>query len=133
MWITYGFGQQNTSELTGLTIGAFDGVHLGHQALIRWLVTESHNAGLQAVVLTFDPLPRQVLMHRSKVARQTGRALSVLEERLACIASLGVDGVIVLPFDRLLAATPALDFMTCLLYTSPSPRDRTRTRMPSSA
>jgi len=114
MWIAYGLSQQNTSELTGLTIGAFDGVHLGHQALIRWFVTESHRAGLQAVVLTFDPLPRQVLTHHSKVARQIGGVLSVLEERLACIASLEVDGVVVLSFDRALAATPALDFVTHL-------------------
>ncbi|MBN2002488.1 MAG: riboflavin biosynthesis protein RibF [Anaerolineae bacterium] len=90
---------------TGMTIGAFDGVHLGHQALIRWMVAEAHRQDLQAVVLTFDPLPRQILEGLE------GGLLSTCEERLALIASLDVDGVIVLHFDQDLARTPAEDFL----------------------
>lgn len=110
MWIKYNFDPLNTNPKTptGLTIGAFDGVHLGHQALIRWMTREAHAAGLQAIVLTFDPLPWQVLTSRM------GEALSTLDERLTFMEPLGVDGVIVLPFTQVLAATSALDFISRL-------------------
>ncbi len=107
MWVSENFNDLGAAAHTptGITIGAFDGVHLGHQALIRWMITEAHHQNLQAVVITFDPLPRQVL------DGLTGELLSTREERLAFIATLGVDGVVVLPFDHELALTPAEDFL----------------------
>jgi len=92
-----------------LTIGAFDGVHRGHKALIRWMVAGAREAGMEAVALTFDPLPRLVLGH------STNGALSTLEERLDYMAPLELDGVIVLPFDRQTAAISAEDFVTWLV------------------
>ncbi|MBN2392580.1 MAG: riboflavin biosynthesis protein RibF [Anaerolineae bacterium] len=94
---------------TGLTIGAFDGVHRGHRALIRWMVAGARQAGMQAVVLTFDPLPHLVLGHG------TNGALSTLEERLDYMRPLGLDGAVVLPFDRQTAVIPATDFVTWLV------------------
>lgn len=109
MWVQHGLEAVTSTTKTGLTIGAFDGVHLGHQTLIRCLVSAAHSGGLQAVVLTFDPLPRQVLGHGG------ADLLSTLEERLARLEPLGLDGVIVLPFDRVVAATPAADFVSLLV------------------
>ncbi len=107
MWVSKNFRDLDDAAHTptGITIGAFDGVHLGHQALIHWLVTEAHRQNLQAVVLTFDPLPRQVF------EGLTDGLLSTFEERLALFATLGVDGVVVLPFDHELAHTSATDFL----------------------
>ena len=92
-----------------LTIGAFDGVHLGHQALIRTMVKAASIQDLTPAVLTFHPLPRQVL--------QGGKLnlLSTLEERLALIAALEVDGAIILPFDRGLMTSTAEDFIAQLV------------------
>jgi riboflavin kinase/FMN adenylyltransferase len=108
MWASGGFEalRAAASAPVGLTIGAFDGVHVGHQAMLRWFVSEAHAAGLQAVVLTFDPLPRQVLS-----PPPTPPLLSSLAERQAQLALLGVDGVVTLRFDRATAALTAQDFM----------------------
>ena len=109
MWVRQDIESLKLAGPTGLTIGAFDGVHRGHQALIRWMGAGARQAGMQAVVLTFDPLPRLVL------GRSTNGALSTLEERLDYMRPLGLDGVVVLPFDRQAAAISATDFVTWLV------------------
>lgn len=109
MWVRRDVEALTLAGPTGLTIGAFDGVHIGHQALIRQMVAESHRAGMQAVVLTFDPLPRQVLGHNHH------GVLSTLEERLEFIETLGPDGIVVQPFDRTVALISATDYVTWLV------------------
>jgi riboflavin kinase/FMN adenylyltransferase len=98
----------------GLTIGAFDGVHLGHRALIRWMAREARRAGLYAVVLTFDPLPAQLLSDLGSQSGGESQVLSSPAERVRLIASLGVDAVIVAPFDEDVMAIPARTFVTRL-------------------
>ncbi len=92
-----------------LTVGAFDGVHLGHQALLRRLVEEAHGAGLQAVAVTFDPLPRRFLK------RGDSSLLTDIEERIALLTSLGLDGVAVITFDERIRAMSAEAFVRALL------------------
>ena len=102
-----------------LTIGNFDGVHLGHQALVRTLVADAREAGLPAAVLTFEPHPREYF---HALARQRGRdvgpepvRISTLRDRLEMLASLGVDRVHLAPFGQRVAQWPAEDFVrTCL-------------------
>ena len=102
-----------------LTIGNFDGVHLGHQALVRTLVADAREAGLPAAVLTFEPHPREYFY---ALARQRGRdvgpepvRISTLRDRLEMLASLGVDRVHLAPFGQRVAQWPAEDFVrTCL-------------------
>ncbi len=89
-----------------LTIGVFDGVHLGHQALIQRVVERARALKARAVVLTFHPHPRSVVAPRSHWGY-----LCSLEERIARIAELGVDLVMVLRFTSELAATPAEAFV----------------------
>lgn len=88
-----------------LTVGVFDGVHRGHQELIRRLTRQARSAGSPAVVLTFHPHPASVLTGREI------RCLTTPEERAALLASLGVDAVITQPFDRELSQVPAREFM----------------------
>lgn len=89
-----------------LTIGSFDGVHIGHQSLIKQLVNGAHEDGSPAVVFTFHPHPVTVL--RGK----TGDIyLTLPEERADLFISLGVDVVIIEPFTMELAQTSAREFI----------------------
>lgn len=89
-----------------LTIGVFDGVHRGHQVILNRLVAGAHAAGLPAVVVTFFPHPVVVLKNI-----QDPVYLTMPEERAELLASLGVDVVVTLEFNRQLASLSAADFM----------------------
>lgn len=92
-----------------VTIGAFDGVHLGHQAILRPMAAAAHAAGNPAVVVTFYPNPVVVLR-----GVQEPTLLTPPEERARLMGALGIDAVITLTFDRALAAQPAEEFMQAL-------------------
>ena len=87
---------------TGVTIGNFDGLHLGHQALIRRTLEVCRQDGLTPVVLTFWPHPRLVLF-----PDQGHMPLCTRQDRLDRLTQLGVPQVLELPFDRDLAALDA--------------------------
>jgi riboflavin kinase/FMN adenylyltransferase len=89
-----------------LTIGSFDGVHLGHQEIIRNLTAEAHKHRALAAVLTFFPHPSEVLSKRDFAFYLTNP-----NEKAHLLSKLGVDVVITHPFDQEIAATPALDFI----------------------
>jgi riboflavin kinase/FMN adenylyltransferase len=84
---------------TVLTLGNFDGVHLGHQAIVRRAVDRARQAGAQVVTLTFHPHPLQVLAPARAPAM-----LQPLRDRLATLRELGVDTVVVQRFSRAFAA-----------------------------
>lgn len=91
------------------TIGMFDGVHLGHQAILKPLVEQAHAAGNPAVVVTFFPHPVAVLRGVSDSIY-----LTTPEERAHLLGELGVDAVITLTFDHTLAGRTAEEFMRAL-------------------
>ena len=93
--------------LTGswLTIGVFDGVHLGHQDIIHRLTAGAHANGAPAVVLTFFPHPALVLSGTEP------KWLTTPDERAELLAGLGVDVVITHPFDKSIAALGPAEFM----------------------
>ena len=93
-----------------LTIGAFDGVHLGHRALISGLVAEAHAAGRMAAVLTFFPHPSVFLR-----GRRPSFYISTPEEKADYLAQLGVDAVVTHPFNAEVAAIKAGDFVQRLV------------------
>ena len=90
-----------------VTIGAFDGVHSGHQVLFKKLVEGAKQAKCPSVAITFDPLPA-LFFRRIK----TDHVLTTSEERVSLIKSMGVDQVIVLEFTQELADVEADDFMS---------------------
>ncbi|WP_151719798.1 FAD synthetase family protein [Gemmobacter serpentinus] len=94
-----------------LAIGAFDGVHRGHQALIGAAVSEARERDLPSVLWTFDPLP--------KVFFGRACALLSLRQRLALMAALGPDWIVVAPFNARYAARPAEAFLTDLGRINP--------------
>lgn len=89
-----------------LTIGSFDGVHIGHQQLIRDLVEGAHSTGMKAGVLTFYPHPAEVLRGLPELFY-----LTTPEEKAEYLENLGVDYVITIPFDQQLASLTASEFM----------------------
>ena len=82
-----------------VALGTFDGVHLGHRAILGTAVTHAREAGLQALACTFEQHPIEILQ-----PARAPRSITTVEERLALIAETGVDGVVVLTFTPELAA-----------------------------
>jgi len=93
---------------TWLTIGVFDGVHRGHQAILRQLAAGAHANGAPAVLLTFDPHPAVVLSGRDL------KLLTTPDERADLASALGLEAVITHPFDRAVSGMSARDFMALL-------------------
>lgn len=93
-----------------LTIGVFDGVHVGHRYLIDRLKEEAGQRGLLAAVMTFDRHPQQVLFPNSTLPILTNK-----EEKLGLLKELGVDPVIVLPFTPETAQLTARQFVSLLM------------------
>lgn len=89
-----------------LAIGVFDGVHVGHRALIRQLVDGARATSATAVAATFDPLPIQVLAPGAPPS-----ALSDARERAELLAEAGADAVVAFPFDAALAEMRAAEFI----------------------
>lgn len=96
---------RRASESTALAIGSFDGVHLGHQAILAHLVRRARSRGAVPAVLTFEPLPRELF----SPAQAPPRLMS-LAERLDALARAGVATAFVQRFDRAFAAITAREF-----------------------
>jgi riboflavin kinase/FMN adenylyltransferase len=109
MLVYRGFSQTAHSA-TVLTIGNFDGVHLGHRALLARLTAAAAAAGLPAAVLTFEPHPREFFAPGSAPAR-----LSTLREKLELIADDGVDLTYVCHFNARFAALSGAEFISRVL------------------
>jgi len=92
-----------------VTIGNFDGVHLGHQMLFSEVVGKAYRHSGKSIAITFDP-------HPLKVLRPDGiRLISTTEQKIELIQMAGIDVLVILPFDRALAATSAKDFVENVL------------------
>lgn len=99
------------SELRGaiVTVGAFDGMHLGHRALIDRTVEWARAEGRAALMLTFEPMPREFLQPDSPPARLTN-----FRERWRLLESTGLDALVLLRFDRHLRELRGAQFLTRL-------------------
>jgi riboflavin kinase/FMN adenylyltransferase len=94
-------------------IGAFDGLHLGHQALVRRAVDDARARGLRAVAVTFDPLPREFFARDAKLAR-----LGSTRARIEGLFALGIDEVALLRFDGRLSGLEADEFVSRVLVAA---------------
>ena len=103
---------------SAVALGVFDGVHLGHRAILGLAVSHAAEADVRSVACTFDLHPMEVL--------QPGRAplpITTLDERLALIEGCGLDATVVLPFTRELAAMEPEAFVKDVLVTRLGARD----------
>jgi riboflavin kinase/FMN adenylyltransferase len=100
-----------------LTIGNFDGIHLGHQAILRAAVERAHETAAISTALTFDPPPRKVLRPETAPLQ-----LSTREQRLAWFAEAGLEAVIFLPFTLELSRLRPEEFVQQILVRNLSVR-----------
>jgi riboflavin kinase/FMN adenylyltransferase len=106
----------STSDVgCALTIGNFDGVHRGHQAMLALLVNEARHRGVPSCVLTFEPHPRDFFAARAGKPELAPARIATLRDKLAELERCGIDRVVVARFDERLAAMPAEAFITDVL------------------
>ncbi|MDF0726511.1 FAD synthetase family protein [Cytobacillus sp. S13-E01] len=105
------FDTSLTLPCSNIAIGAFDGVHQGHQTVIKQVVERSKILQVPSLVYTFDPPPR--------VYFQGASILTPITEKLSKLEKLGVDHVIVASFNQLYAKRSANHFIGCLSKLNP--------------
>jgi len=115
MRVFRGFNHPDLAPRCALTIGSFDGVHRGHQAMLALLTNEARHRGLASCVLTFEPHPRDFFAARMGKPEAAPTRIATLRDKLAELERCGIDQVIVLPFDERLAALPAEAFIAQVL------------------
>ena len=105
MNVVNGIKNYKANSKSILTIGTFDGVHLGHQKIITSLVTKAKQKSLQANILTFFPHPRMVLQKESNL-----KLIDTLEEKQNLLSELGIDNLIIQPFSKEFSKLTAIEF-----------------------
>ena len=83
----------NCKDKTAITIGTFDGVHVGHRKILKRLVNSAKKEGLQSALLTFFPHPRMVLQHNAEL-----KLINTLDEKISILKETGLDHLIIHPF-----------------------------------
>src|SRR5678815_2199976 len=111
MKIFHGTENANILRPTVLTLGVFDGLHLGHQKIMRTVVERAKAVNSHPTAITFDPHPRAVLHPESAPP-----LLQTLDQRLANFEVLGIEQAIVIKFDRDFASNPAEDFLRDIIH-----------------
>ena len=94
-----------------VTIGTFDGVHLGHQQIIKQLKQEAAAVNGETVIITFHPHPRSVVRSGKPV-----HLLNTLDEKLSLLAGFGIDHVIVVPFNKEFSEQTPEAYVTNFLF-----------------
>lgn len=97
---------------TVLTVGTFDGVHEGHKVLIKSVVERANEISARSVIVTFDPHPRDIINPGSDGIK----LLSTLSERCELLADLGIDEMIVIPFDRDFSLLSSEEFIRDIIF-----------------
>ena len=110
MNIVQGIENYNSSSQSILSIGTFDGVHIGHQKIIGSLVQQAKEKNLQSSLLTFFPHPRMVLQKQSSL-----KLIDTLKEKELLLKKLGIDNLIIHPFSEEFSRLTAIEFTRDLL------------------
>ncbi|MEO0507697.1 MAG: bifunctional riboflavin kinase/FAD synthetase [Bacteroidota bacterium] len=108
-----GISQFKSTFQTCVTIGTFDGVHIGHRSILERLINSAKSAGLRSTVLTFFPHPRMVLQKDTSI-----KLLNTLEEKKAILKDLGLDYLVIHPFTKEFSRLSALEFTRDVLVNT---------------
>lgn len=104
--VEYGFDRYTTPRRTVVTVGSFDGVHLGHRVLLEHLQAMAARLDAESIVVTFDPHPR-IAMGRDEGMQ----LLTTIEERARLLADVGIDRMVVARFDEEFRSQSYADFV----------------------
>ncbi|MCV2420731.1 bifunctional riboflavin kinase/FAD synthetase [Paucibacter sp. DJ2R-2] len=115
MQVFRGFHHPGIASACALTIGNFDGVHRGHQAMLALLKSEASHRGLPSCVMTFEPHPRDFFAQLAGKPQLAPARIATLRDKLSELERCGIDQVIVLRFDAALAALSAQAFVEQVL------------------
>lgn len=99
-----------SSKKTIITLGTFDGVHIGHRKILEKLTQSTENRKYESMVLTFFPHPRMVLEGQSEV-----KLLNTIEEKTALLENSGIENLIIHPFDEIFSRLTASEFVKTVL------------------
>ena len=99
-----------------VTIGTFDGVHRGHQEILRNMVNRAKEVGGESVVVTFYPHPRQVLSNDANI-----KFITTQEEKIRHLEALGIDNLIIIKFTKEFAAISSEDFIKNFIVKNINP------------
>jgi riboflavin kinase/FMN adenylyltransferase len=102
--------QRNPNSV--VTVGTFDGVHLGHRAIMETVVRKSRERNAKSVVVTFDPHPRDII----NPGKDGIKLLTTLKERCEILQDLGIDVLLVIPFDRDFSLKTSEEFVREIIY-----------------
>jgi len=100
----------NSLEKTVVTIGTFDGIHIGHQKILKDLIETAKKENKKSVLLTFFPHPRMVLQKEVTI-----QLLNTIEEKSSLLEKMGLDYLIIHPFSKEFSRLTALDFVRDIL------------------
>src|SRR5690348_16082074 len=89
-----------------ITIGTFDGVHIGHRKIIDALVREAHSVQGEAVLISFHPHPRKIVNPAEPL-----QLINTLEEKIELLGKTGIDHLVIVPFNQEFANQPANDYI----------------------
>lgn len=92
------------------TIGTFDGVHLGHQKILKKLIADAKNSGLETVLLTFEKHPRNILNENLNI-----KVLTTNEEKASLLQTFGIENLIIHPFNEAFSELSGEDFVKNIL------------------
>jgi riboflavin kinase/FMN adenylyltransferase len=115
MQIFRGFHHPHLASACALTIGNFDGVHRGHQAMLALLKNEARHRGVPSCVMTFEPHPRDFFAKQHHQPDLAPARIATLRDKLNELAACGVDQCVVLPFDQAFASQEPQAFIEDVL------------------
>jgi riboflavin kinase / FMN adenylyltransferase len=115
MKVFRGFNHPGVATASAVTIGNFDGVHRGHQAMLALLKAEAQQRSVASVVLTFEPHPRDYFAKLHQKPDMAPARVGMLRDKLGDLAMCGVDQAVVLPFDARLASQSPQEFIDQVL------------------
>lgn len=110
MKIIHSISNFTSKESSFVTIGTFDGIHIGHQKILKDLIQSAKKEGKKSVLLTFFPHPRMVLQQNVSI-----ELLNTIEEKSVLLEKMGLDYLIIHPFSKEFSRLTALDFVRDVL------------------
>src|SRR5512135_2076946 len=115
MQVFRGIHHPGIADACALTIGNFDGVHRGHQAMIALLRSEAQHRGLPTCVLTFEPHPRDFFASRAGKPELAPPRIATLRDKLSELERCGIDQTVIARFDDAFASQTPQAFISEML------------------
>lgn len=100
----------HSTKKTILTLGTFDGVHIGHKKILERVIQNTENKEYESLVLTFFPHPRMVLQEKSEI-----KLLNTISEKIDLLEKIGIENLVIHPFDESFSRLTAEEFVKTVL------------------